>query len=227
MKRVLCYGDSNTWGFVPILRERYPEDVRWTGVLAKELGPDYRVIEEGLGGRTTVFDDPFMEQRNGKRYLVPCLLSHAPLDLVVLMLGTNDLKKHLGTTARGAAEGASLLAGMIRNCTECGPSYGTDGRPPQILLVAPPRYGEHIAELVRGPAFWDHGPYAYAQSLKFAGEFERAASLLGLPFLDAGSIVEPSAKDGIHLEPEAHGALGVAVAAKVRQLLASTGAATD
>ena len=92
MKRVLCYGDSNTWGYVPGLGVRHPEDVRWTGVAAKLLGPDYRIIEEGMNGRTTAFDDPYYDFRNGKRGLGYALCAHAPLDLIVVGLGSNDLK---------------------------------------------------------------------------------------------------------------------------------------
>src|SRR6185436_143967 len=97
MKTILCFGDSNTWGFIPEsitepFWRRHAPDVRWPGVLARELGSGYSVIEEGLGGRTTVHDDPVMGNRNGSLHLPPCLESHKPLDLVVLMMGTNYLK---------------------------------------------------------------------------------------------------------------------------------------
>ena len=91
MKTILCYGDSNTYGLMPDSPDRYPRDVRWTGILQKKLGEDYYVIEEGLSGRTTLWDDPIEEHKNGKKYLLPCLETHKPLDLVVIMLGTNDL----------------------------------------------------------------------------------------------------------------------------------------
>ena len=97
MKNILCFGDSNTWGFIPesILEpqpRRHPHDVRWTGVLARELGSGFQIIAEGQNGRTTVHDDPFATARNGKLVLPAILESHKPLDLVVLMIGTNDLK---------------------------------------------------------------------------------------------------------------------------------------
>ena len=91
MKSILCYGDSNTYGLMPDSPDRYPRDVRWTGILQKKLGEDYYVIEEGLSGRTTLWDDPIEEHKNGKKYLLPCLDSQKPVDLVILMLGTNDL----------------------------------------------------------------------------------------------------------------------------------------
>jgi lysophospholipase L1-like esterase len=96
MKTILCYGDSNTWGAVPLqsleLIERFGRSERWTGVLQRELGQAYEVIAEGCNGRTTVWEDPIEGYKNGKEYLIPCLDSHQPLDLVIIMLGTNDLK---------------------------------------------------------------------------------------------------------------------------------------
>lgn len=92
MKNILCYGDSNTWGYDAEMKFRFPVDVRWTGVLACELGLGYHVIEEGLNARTTVWDDPFEEGKNGKNTIAPILASHCPLDLVIIMLGTNDMK---------------------------------------------------------------------------------------------------------------------------------------
>jgi lysophospholipase L1-like esterase len=99
MKTILCYGDSNTWGYIPGTGERYASHVRWPGVLQNALGNGYVIIEEGLCGRTTVWDDPIEEYRSGKEYLIPCLKSHAPLDLVVLMLGSNDLKMRFAAPA--------------------------------------------------------------------------------------------------------------------------------
>ena len=114
MKTILCYGDSNTWGAKPILKlgspDRYQYEVRWTTVLQNQLGNDYHIIAEGLNGRTSTFDDPIEgAHKNGKRYLFPCLETHAPLDLVIIMLGTNDLKSRLGLTAWDIACGTHLL----------------------------------------------------------------------------------------------------------------------
>ena len=134
MKTVLCFGDSNTWGYDPLTRERFDRDTRWPGVLRNELGEGYLVLEEGLNGRTTVWDDPIDgTHKNGSRYLLPCLESHAPLDLVVIMLGTNDLKRRFGVPAEDIARGAARLVGIVRQ-SMCGPR----GDAPQVLLVAPP-----------------------------------------------------------------------------------------
>lgn len=92
MRHILCYGDSNTWGYTPGTGERHAPDVRWTGVLRRLLGEGWEVLEEGMNGRTTVFDNPMSQGRNGSAYLLTCLETHKPLDLVILMLGTNDLR---------------------------------------------------------------------------------------------------------------------------------------
>ncbi len=116
MKKILCYGDSNTWGHIPVTGGRYGDDVRWTGVLQAALGEGYRVIEEGLNGRTTVHDDPIEGvYKNGKHYLIPCLESHRPLDLVIMMLGTNDLKMRFSLPPSDIARGVEALeVGVLR-----------------------------------------------------------------------------------------------------------------
>ena len=89
-KTILCYGDSNTWGYISSTGGRYPESVRWTGVMARELGTDYQVVEAGLNGRTTVFDDPVAPGRNGYEFLHVTMASAAPLDAMIIWLGAND-----------------------------------------------------------------------------------------------------------------------------------------
>lgn len=111
MKTVLCYGDSNTYGYDPSDGFRYPESVRWTCRLQKLLGDDYRIIEEGCNGRTTVFDDPIESWKNGRDYLKPCLNSHKPIDIVILMLGSNDLKETFHASAKQIAAGAGGACG--------------------------------------------------------------------------------------------------------------------
>jgi lysophospholipase L1-like esterase len=208
MKTILCYGDSNTWGFDPASGERFSPDVRWTGVLARELGEGYRVIEEGLNGRTTVWDDPVEGvYRNGKTYLLPCLESHRPLDLVILMLGTNDLKRRFSVSALDIANSAGSLVEVIQR-SACGPGRGA----PAVLLVAPPPTGQlsAFAEM-----FADEGE----KSRKFSSYYRQAAGLYGCSFLDGGEYVTSSDLDGIHFEPEGHLNLGRAAAGCARQIL--------
>ena len=117
MKTVLCFGDSNTWGYDPATKNRFPRDVRWAGILAGLLSPDYQVIEEGLNGRTTVWNDPIEGYKNGRDYLIPCLETHRPIDLVILMLGTNDLKMRFSVSAFDIANSAGVLVDIIQRAS--------------------------------------------------------------------------------------------------------------
>ena len=133
-KTVLCYGDSITWGKNPADEKRMNANERWTGVLRNGLEDDYSVIEEGLPGRTTVWDDPVSgAYKNGLNYLIPCLDSHRPINLCILMLGTNDLKKRFSLSATEIARGITVLVEVIEK-SETGP----EGSAPKILLLTPP-----------------------------------------------------------------------------------------
>jgi len=214
MRRILCYGDSNTWGFTPGTGKRYSPEVRWTGVAQKELGTEYVIIEEGLNSRTTVYDHPRSPGRKGSDYLLPCMISHMPLDLVVLMLGTNDLQ---WTDAYGAAEGVRVLIKNLRLMSHMEESEwifaGGEGQA-RILLVAPPKVHPDIEnrdEIKR------RRHYAGEADL-FSALYERVARETGVDFLDAAAYTRPSAVDGLHLESESHLALGKAIAAKIREM---------
>jgi lysophospholipase L1-like esterase len=211
VKSILCYGDSNTWGCIPRPGpdpgRRFPPDQRWPGVLRSELGPDYWVVEEGLNGRTTVWDDGLEPHRNGRKLLPPALISHKPLDLVILMLGTNDLKRRFGVSAGEVADGAGQLVDLVR-ASDCGPDEG----PPQVLLVCP-------APLARLDLYAETFEGAPEKSQLLAARFEAEARSRSCPFLDAGAHIASSDTDGIHLDREAHGTLGRAVAAAVRELI--------
>ncbi|MDR3404435.1 MAG: SGNH/GDSL hydrolase family protein [Chthoniobacter sp.] len=215
MKSVLCFGDSNTWGYDPDASfgapfpRRHPPTVRWTGVLAAELGPEWRVIEEGQNGRTTVHEDPFGVARNGRDYLPACLESQQPLDAVVLMLGTNDLKIVHSLPAGEIATGAGVLARLILQST-AGPRNAV----PKLLIVAPPAAGPftHLPDLAEKFAG------AEAKSQRFPQLYRALANQLGVAFLDAQVHTTPSPVDGLHLDAASHGSLGRAIAATIRQL---------
>ncbi len=230
MKRILCYGDSNTWGYIPGSGERYPEEVRWPTRLQKLLGEDYRIIEEGLNGRTTVVDDPIQPYRCGLEYLRPCLLSHMPLDLVVLMLGTNDTKRRFGLSASEIARGIEQLVAAIRESgagpavaglsgTERGPAVagtgsgntgaagGTDAAAPAILILSPPLIGTYSKN--------DDFEGAAAKSLNFAAEFSGVAETHGCGFLDLGRHLSAVENDGVHLTPVQHARLAELVREKI------------
>jgi lysophospholipase L1-like esterase len=207
VKTILCYGDSNTWGADPAGGPRFGPDVRWTGVLARELGSGYRVIEEGLGGRTTVHDDPIEPNRNGRAYLVPCLESHQPLDLVTIMLGTNDLKRRFGLSASDIAQGAaSLAAQTLRTARDA------SGSPPVVLLIAPPP----VTTLTDYDLMFEG---AAEKSARFAHYYSIFAARQGAAFFDAGSVIRSSDLDGIHFDADEHRKLGQAIATEVLQLL--------
>lgn len=209
-KHILCFGDSNTYGCRPS-GGRYDESVRWPTRLQSLLGDEYAVIEEGFGGRTTVFDDPVEGgYKSGAAYLPPCLMSHNPLDLVILMLGANDAKMRFNMTARTIAEGNMRLIRLIR-------LYGMDerGAPPRVLLVAPPPLGENIMQTSYAQVF---GENAAAVTRGLAAEYARYARLMRCDFLDAGQYAAASREDAIHMTAEGHARLAETLCARIKTM---------
>jgi lysophospholipase L1-like esterase len=208
VKTVVCFGDSNTWGYDPSTRDRFPADVRWTGVLQQTLGNGFRVIEEGLNGRTTNVDDPIEANRNGLTYLRPCLESHKPLDLVTIMLGTNDLKARFNRSGSDSAEAAASLVGIAQTMP-----VGPGGTFPRVLLIAPPP----VATLTD---YDDMFVGAAEKSQRFAKHFPTVARWYNAPLLLAGDIIHSSDLDGIHFEAPEHHKLGEAIAREIERILA-------
>lgn len=206
-RQVLCYGDSNTWGCVPLEDSedpaRFPRAERWTGVLQDELGPGFCVIDEGLNGRTTTRDDDAEPYRSGLAFLLPTLETHHPLDLVIVMLGLNDLKRRFDASPADVASGAGEIVDAIRES-----GFGPDGGQPAVLLVCPPPIG-------RLRRFASDFEGAFEKSRLLAPRFREIADLHRCAFLDAGEHVSGSDTDGVHLDRAAHGVLGRAVAAAV------------
>lgn len=216
MKTILCYGDSNTWGFDYETQGRFPYEVRWPNVMQKILGGGFHVIEEGLAGRTTALDDPddeSPEAKNGLKYLNPCLRSHFPLDLILFMLGTNDLKMKFFTSARMVAKNAERLIEKSREelCR-------WQGYKPQILLIAPAVIGDTIEKSMFGPMFC--GNRSILASMELTDELCKTAERLSCHFLNAAQIVKPNDVDAIHLTREGHRQLGKATARKVQEIFA-------
>ena len=213
MTAILCYGDSNTWGYQASTAERLGRWERWPGVLQRELGDDVHVIEEGQNGRTTVFDVPFEADRNGLTHLPVSLQTHHPLDLVVIDLGTNDLFLP-GVNAYHAARGAIKLAEVVL-ASDAGPADGA----PLVLVVVPPPF----APLGQ----WDQAasPGAEAESERLSRAFVDAAAAvkeedgITVPLLDLRDHVTSSPIDGIHFEADGHRSIGNAVAATLREML--------
>ncbi len=207
----LCYGDSNTHGTAPLpdllAMERYGPAVRWPGVMAAELGPEWRVIEEGLPGRTTVHPDPIAGiHKNGLGVLPAVLETHRPVDVVVLMLGTNDLKTRFAVPPVEIAVSIEKLVLAIRQSC-CGPAQ----RAPAVLVVSPPPVLEAgcLAEIFEGGA---------AKSARLAVFVSAAAAQQGAAFLDAGRVIASSPIDGVHFDAGAHATLGRAVAKVVQSM---------
>ncbi len=213
MTAILCYGDSNTWGYQASTAERLGRWGRWPGVLQRELGDDVHVIEEGQNGRTTVFDVPFEADRNGLTHLPVSLQTHHPLDLVVIDLGTNDLFLP-GVNAYHAARGAIKLAEVVL-ASDAGPADGA----PLVLVVVPPPF----APLGQ----WDQAasPGAEAESERLSRAFVDAAAAVKeedgimVPLLDLRNHVTSSPIDGIHFEADGHRSIGNAVAATLSEML--------
>jgi len=210
MTTILCYGDSNTWGSNPSGGDRFPPGARWPGIVRRLL-PGCEVVEEGLRGRTTLFDDPFEDGRNGLTYLGPCLDSHAPLDLVVLMLGTNDVKTIFPLDGAGIAAGAARLVEVVQQSP-----HGPGQRPPKVLLVAPPPVLVPPSPLQR---VWGFSAASVERARELPLYYRAAATNLGCAFLDGGAVASVSPLDGVHLDEAAHAALGAAIAASARELL--------
>ncbi len=213
MKTVLAYGDSNTFGEATVPRpdNRYGPAERWPGVMQQALGAGWRVIEEGLPGRTTVHDDPVEgAHMNGKAYLLPALRSHRPLDVVAIMLGSNDLKARFALPASDIAAGVGELVKVVRQA-EAGPG----GAVPKILIIAPPPMLSDCGDAVHIARMFVGG---YEKSLALGALYAEIAVTHGVAFLDAGTLIRSSAFDGLHLDPEAHAALGKAAAEAVSLL---------
>lgn len=208
MKTILCYGDSLTWGYDPTTSNRIDRNKRWPGVLKNNLSDEYVIIEEGLNGRTTVWDDPLHGRyKNGMKYLIPCLASHRPIDLVILFLGTNDLKIRFSLSAAEIVQGIRVLVNIILK-SESGPS----GSAPKLLLIAPP----HITELSN---FSEEFENSKTKSHKLGDYYNQVAEEYCCSFLDSSKVVVASDIDGIHLEAREHVKLGQTISKIVEKIL--------
>lgn len=212
-KTILCYGDSNTFGqrSDDVTKGRWPANIRWTGQLQQLLGEKYYLIEEGLSSRTTDLEYAAKPGRNGKTYLTPCLQSHHPIDLVVIMLGTNDLKIEF---ERRVDDIASAVSGLIDDVKQYAQAYGHNTK---IMLVSPIHICDESTDFLRLYA----GKYS-AESVQkshlLAPLFEQVAQAQSCAFFDAARVAEPG-EDGIHLSRESHQALAAALSAQIQNIL--------
>ena len=210
MKQILVYSDSLTWGIIPMTRKRLSFDDRWPGVVENILNSDerlVRVIENCLNGRRTAWNDPFKPGRNGLEGIEQVIEMHSPLELVILMLGTNDFQSMYPHNAWHASQGIGALINAIRQSPiEPGMSY------PKILLVAPPPI-----QKPKGPI----APKFKGAETKCAGlaeKYEIVSNEMGCFFFNAATVTSSSKIDGVHLDKEQHHLLGAALAAQVKKI---------
>lgn len=190
MKTIMAFGDSLTWGTDAARNARHAFADRWPNVLQARLGQGFHVVAEGLGGRTTMFDDPDPSvDRNGANALPILLGSHSPLDLLIVMLGANDLKPHICGTAEGAAAGIARLISITR-----GYVYIRSTRAPAILVVSPPHFR------ARGDGTGPEAGRDIAESFKLAPLYEAVANDLGVAFFDIAPFAQACEEDGVHLD---------------------------
>jgi len=210
-KTILCYGDSLTWGYNAEGPSRHPHEDRWPTVLRKALGEGFEVIAEGLNGRTTAFDDHLAgADRNGARLLPTILMTHAPLDLVIIMLGANDMKPWIHGNPVAAKQGIGRLVDIVR-----GHDYPMDEPAPEILIVSPPAVTRTAnAEFKEMFAGGDEA------SKRLAPLYAQLADERGCGFFDAGSVAVTTPLDGVHLDADNTRRIGEALAPLVRVMLA-------
>ncbi len=208
-KRILCFGDSNTWGYTPVLHTRYDEDTRWTSLLQKELGNNYSIVESGINGRTTMYDDPERDFMNGLKALGYELIASKPLDLVIISLGTNDLKF---TDAEGSSKGIDKLLEFLESANSLYGSTPVFPNGPKVLVVSPIPLGSNFDQVSTEEKMLGK----YRESLRFAEFFKPVCEKHNALFLDASLFAKPSESDCCHMEPESHKALAKAICEMVQ-----------
>lgn len=208
MKRIVCYGDSNTHGHTPGTGLRQPEEVRWPCVLRRNLGEGYQVIEEGLNGRTIDLEDPDTSGRNGMMYLAPCLRSHEPVDLLILMLGTNDVKAIFPTTPETIAASMGKMIDTAKEELAGG----------KILLVGPPPILPEMRYSEFGEMYGYEAAVPKAAALRPL--YRELAAEKGVFYWEASDAAEVSLIDALHLSAKGNIAFGEEITGIVREILA-------
>lgn len=213
MKRILIFGDSNTWGYIShtfdpksFFAKRFMVEATWPGVIATSLGQDYEIIIEGLPGRTISMNDNLQPEVNGKIYFWPCLLSHRPLDMIIIMLGTNDLKIEYGASIKAITSQLGSLCELA-----LGNGIGQNGEDPTILILTPPQLGN-----LTDPLF-SSSYLGLNQSLSGLNKsYSDFALKNGFEFFDTSFIIPGPDTDGIHFDLKDHKQLGEALTKKIR-----------
>ncbi len=205
MKNILCFGDSNTWGYNPDTKERYPWGIRWTSKLQEKLADsNIHIIEQGLCGRTTAFEDISRPNRNGVNALKEIFAKPAEIDSVILMLGTNDCKTYYGNSAGEIAYGVDQCLDQILQYVS----------PKQVLLVSPIQLGEEVWREEYDPEF-NQNSVLVSKELK--ASFQNIAKKRNVHFLAASEYADPSRADQEHLDVDGHNKLAEAIFESVKQ----------
>ena len=192
LKKILCYGDSNTWGYIPGSGKRFSYPKRWTGLLKSLLPQDYQIIEEGLNGRTVAWNDPSHPGRNGLVYLLPCLESHQPIDLIIILLGTNDLKNYFQGNIHGIGLNMERMIHLIQQS-----EAGRDNRSPQIILLSIPYV---LDQAILDASFQN----SHEKSVQLAEEYKKVAFKNNCHFINISALIQASPIDGVHLDDTNH-----------------------
>lgn len=215
-RSILCFGDSLTWGWIPVEEGaptlRYPFEQRWTGAMASKLGTGYHIVEEGLSARTTSLEDPNDARLNGSAYLPSAIASHLPLDLVIVLLGTNDTKSYFRRTPYEIANGMAKIVGQILSG---GGGIGTPYPSPKALVVAPPPLTP-----MPHPFFQGMFEGGHEKSAALTAEYKNMADFMKVDFLAASDFITTDGCDGIHFTAENNRDLGYAIADKVNAIFA-------
>lgn len=206
--KILCFGDSNTFGYIPGGAGRYKKRTRWPGYLQTLLGKEHQVIEEGVCGRTTAFEDEMFPGRCGLDDIGANMEIYDPVDFLIVMLGTNDCKTQFRLSAAEVAGGLERVMEQAKEASQT--SFRT-------LLIAPVPLKECVAA---GDFGFEFDGISVQTSKALAAEFEKLAGKHGCLFLNASKVTEASDTDGVHLEEEGHRALAEAVAEMIRNLSA-------
>ena len=208
VKRIVCFGDSNTWGYNAEDGTRFSEEVRWPCLLQKYLGSEYQVIEEGLSGRTSVVDDPLFEGLKGYDYLLPCLRSHSPVERVIIMLGTNDTKERFNLTPYNIAQGITRLALRAKEVLK-----EINETPFELLVVAPPPIGKAYANTEISHSM---GKDCNVKSEKFPGYLKVMLAENAIDFIDTKGNISMNNIDYMHLDAEGHELLAKFIFNKIK-----------
>ncbi|MEI8200452.1 MAG: SGNH/GDSL hydrolase family protein [Eubacteriales bacterium] len=206
MINILCFGDSNTYGYNPSNKARYMRQERWTGVLQQDLGQEYYVIEEGLNGRTILYDDPIEGDKCGKKHLPMLLASHIPLDFIIVMLGTNDLKTRFGSSSADIMLGMESIIRIIKDMKAC-------AKPENILILAPAPLNNEMDPYLKY-MFGD----PMHKSMEMTDRYRDLAKNENTYFMSVGDMTQVSELDGVHLSLDGHKMLGLKIAELLKQI---------